>query len=89
MIYVFIILGLYLIGVALYAAFASNEKPEGFETDVEHSDITAADGGSIKRPLLKRSLLKRSLPYWLDVISETLFSYPAAWLRRLFGKSTP
>jgi hypothetical protein len=75
---------LYGVGVILYAAFASNEKPEGFVTDVEHSNIFAADGGSIKRPLSKLSV-----PYWLDVISETFFSYPAAALRRVFGKSTP
>ena len=65
-----------LIAVIVYAVFFSDEKPEGFQNDVEHDNAG-------------KPLPQVSVQYEATVVAEGLLSRPAAWLRKLFGKSTP
>lgn len=60
-------------GVIVYALVDNGkEAPEPIETDVEHDSAG-------------NKLSKSDPRYWLAVLVEGLFSYPAAALRRLFG----
>lgn len=59
-------------GVVVYALLSNGEKPEPVETDVEHDSAG-------------NKLAKSDPRYWLTVLVEGLFSYPAALIRKLFG----
>jgi hypothetical protein len=83
-IYGLIVLGIaWLVGLPIYVFVDDGkEKPEGFETDVEHNPVT---GKKLPKWSWNPLLWPLVLLYWLMVLAEMSWSKAAAAIRKMLG----